>query len=158
MEYGSGVPSLALQVNTEVAEWKTIGITTNLVALPFKNVVSNCVGNSANWSICLWGAGWIYAPDFYPSGEALFVPGASFNIGAYSNASLTAAVQASTFGTASLKDFADMAAVQLPDLYQPNSTNSYSGSGIGEVVKTLKSKIGFAPNPLVNFMPEYYSY
>ena len=158
MEYGSGVPSLALQVNTEVAEWKTIGITTNLVALPFKNVVSNCVGNSSNWSICLWGAGWIYAPDYYPSGEALFVPGASFNIGAYSNASLTAAVKASTFGTASLKDFANIAAVQLPDLYQPNATNSFSGSGIGEVIKTLKSKIGFTPNPLVNFMPEYYSF
>ena len=158
MEYGSGVPSLALQVNTEVAEWKTIGITTNTVPLPFNNVVSDCVGNSSNWSICLWGAGWIYAPDYYPSGESLFVPGASFNIGAYSNPALTAAVKASTFGTASLKTFADLAAVQLPILYQPNTTNSYAGSGIGEIRNTIKSKIGFTPNSLVNFMPEYYSY
>jgi peptide/nickel transport system substrate-binding protein len=157
-EYGSGVPSLALEVNTEVAQWKVLGINTKAVPLPFNSVVSDCVGNSANWSICLWGAGWIYAPDFYPSGEALYVPGASFNIGNYSNAALTAAVKASTFGTASLKDFADIAAVQLPDLYQPNATNSFSGSGIGEVIKTLKSKIGFTPNSLVNFMPEYYYY
>ena len=158
LEYGSGEQSLTLQVNTEVAEWKTIGITTNAVALPFNNVVSDCVGNSANWSICLWGAGWIYAPDFYPSGEALFVPGASFNIGNYNNPALTSTVKASTFGTASLKDFANLAAVQLPVLYQPNTTNNYSGSGIGEVIKTLKSKIGFTPNSLENFMPEYYSY
>jgi peptide/nickel transport system substrate-binding protein len=158
LEYGSGVPVLLLQVNTEVSEWKTIGIDANTLAEPFDSVVSDCVGNSANWSICLWGAGWIYSPDYYPSGESLFVPGASFNIGAFSNATLTAAVKTTTFGTATLADFANDAAKDLPDLYQPNTTNDYAGSGIAEVVKTLKSKIGFTPNPLENFMPEYYSF
>jgi peptide/nickel transport system substrate-binding protein len=158
LEYGSGVPVLLLQVNTEVSEWKTIGIAANTLAEPFDSVVSDCVGNSANWSICLWGAGWIYSPDYYPSGESLFVPGASFNIGAYSNAALTTAVKASTFGTATLATFANDAAKDLPDLYQPNTTNDYAGSGIAEVIKTLKSKIGFTPNPLENFMPEYYSF
>jgi len=158
LEYGSGVPALALQVNTEVSEWKTIGITTKLLTVPFNSVVSDCVGNSANWSICLWGAGWIYAPDYYPSGESLYVPGASFNIGAFSDPTLTAAVKTTTFGSASLKTFANIAAIDLPDLYQPNTTNNYTGSGIGEVIKTLKSKIGFTPNSLENFMPEYYSF
>jgi peptide/nickel transport system substrate-binding protein len=158
LEYGSGVPVLLLQVNTEVSEWKTIGIDANTLAEPFDSVVSDCVGNSANWSICLWGAGWIYSPDYYPSGESLFVPGASFNIGAFSNPTLTAAVKTTTFGTATLADFANDAAKDLPDLYQPNTTNDYAGSGIAEVVKTLKSKIGFTPNPLENFMPEYYSF
>jgi peptide/nickel transport system substrate-binding protein len=158
LEYGSGVPALLLQVNTEVSEWKTIGIDANTLAEPFDSVVSDCVGNSSNWSICLWGAGWIYSPDYYPSGESLFVPGASFNIGAYSNSALTAAVKTTTFGTATLANFANLAAKDLPDLYQPNQTNDFAGSGIGEVVKTLKSKIGFTPNPLENFMPEYYSF
>ncbi len=158
MLYGSGIPSLALQVNTEVAEWKAIGISTTVTTQPFNGVVSYCVANSAAWSICLWGAGWIYAPDYYPSGESLFVPGASFNIGAFSNAALTKAVKASTFGTASLKQFADIAAQQLPDLYQPNTTNNFVQGGIGEVIKTLKSSIGFTPNPLENFMPEYYHF
>jgi peptide/nickel transport system substrate-binding protein len=158
LEYGSGVPVLLLQVNTEVSEWKTIGIDANTLAEPFDSVVSDCVGNSANWSICLWGAGWIYSPDYYPSGESLFVPGASFNIGAFSNAALTTAVKASTFGTATLASFANDAAKDLPDLYQPNTTNDYAGSGIAEVKDTLKSKIGFTPNPLENFMPEYYSF
>jgi hypothetical protein len=57
-----------------------------------------------------------------------------------------------------LATFANEAAKDLPDLYQPNTTNNYSGSGIGEVIKTLKSKIGFTPNPLENFMPEYCSF
>ncbi len=156
LEYGSGVPVLLLQVNTEVSEWKTIGINATTIPEPFDSVVSDCVGNSGNWSICLWGAGWIYSPDYYPSGESLFVPGASFNIGLFSNAALTAAVKQTTFGTATLANFANLAAQDLPDLYQPNTTNNYSGSGIGEVIKTLKSKIGFTPNPLENFMPEYY--
>jgi hypothetical protein len=51
---------------------------------------------------------------------------------------------------------ANCAAQQLPVLYQPNGTNAYSGQGIGEVIKTLKSKDGFTPNSLTNFNPEYY--
>jgi peptide/nickel transport system substrate-binding protein len=158
MLYGSGVPSLQTQVDTEVSEWRSLGIDALESGAPFNSVVSDCVSNSSTWSICLWGAGWIYAPDYYPSGESLFVPGASFNIGAYSNPALTATVKASTFGTASLKSFANLAAQQLPVLYQPNQPNGYSGSGIGEVIKTLKSSISFTPNSLVNFMPEYYHF
>ncbi|MBW4030601.1 MAG: hypothetical protein HIU57_08020 [Acidobacteria bacterium] len=156
MEYGSGIPALAVQVATEVSEWKSIGINAKTLAEPFNKVVGDCVSNAANWSICLWGAGWIYAPDYYPSGESLFVPGASFNIGAYNYAPLTAAVKQTTFGTENLAKFANIAAQQLPVLYQPNSTNAYSGGGIGEAIKTLKSKVGFTPNSLTNFMPEYY--
>lgn len=156
--YGSGVPILAVQVNTEVSEWKSIGIDIKVITEPFNQVVGICTARTSFWSICLWGAGWTYAPDYYPSGESLFVPGASFNIGDYSNAALTASVKASTFGTASLKSFANIAAVQLPDLYQPATTNDYIGGGIGEIVKTLKSSIGFSPSPLQAFTPEYYHY
>jgi peptide/nickel transport system substrate-binding protein len=156
--YGNGEPSITLQVTTEVAEWNTIGIATTVSTQPFNAVVSDCVGNSGNWSICYWGAGWIYAPDYYPSGESLFVPGASFNIGAYSNAALTASVKASTFGKASLAKFANLAAQQLPILYQPAASENYVAAGVGEAIKTLKSKIGFIPNPLENFMPEYFSF
>ena len=125
---------------------------------PFNSVISTCSANSGKWSICYWGAGWIYSPEYYPSGETLFTPGASFNIGNFNNAALNAAVQKTDFGTASLGKFANIAAQQLPDLYQPNTTNDFVAGGIGEVINTLKSKIGFSPNPLETFMPEYYSF
>ena len=32
-----------------------------------------------------WGAGWIFAPDYYPSGEAIFQTGAGSNSGDYSD-------------------------------------------------------------------------
>ncbi|MGH3732643.1 MAG: ABC transporter substrate-binding protein [Acidimicrobiales bacterium] len=156
--YGSGIPFFTLQVNTEVSEWKSIGMSVKVITEPFDQVVSICTARANLWSICLWGAGWTYFPDYYPSGESLFVPGASFNIGKYDNPALTATVKASTFGTASLKAFANLAAVQLPDLYQPATTNDYIGGGIGEIIKTLKSSIGYSPSPIQVFTPEYYHY
>ena len=150
--YGSGIPSLETQVTTEVSEWQSIGIDAQESPAPFNQVVGDCVSNSSNWSICLWGAGWIFAPDYYPSGEWGFVPGASFNIGAYSNPTMTALVKATTFGTATLAGYANYLAKQLPVLFQPNAVSP------GEVSKSLKSGIGFAPNPLQNFMPEYFHF
>jgi peptide/nickel transport system substrate-binding protein len=156
--YDSGVPVTALQVDAEVSEWKSVGIAMTVSSAPFNTVISTCSADSGKWSICYWGAGWIYSPEYYPSGETLFTPGASYNIGNYDNASLNAAVEKTDFGTASLGQFANIAAVQLPDLWQPNTTNDFVAGGIGEVINTLKSKIGFSPNPLETFMPEYYSF
>ena len=48
--------------------------------------------------------------------------------------------------------YAKYAAQQLPVLYQPNPVAP------DEIIKTLKSSIGFTPNPLGNFLPEYYSF
>ena len=65
-------------------------------------------------------------------------------------------MKASTFGTATLATSPTTRRRTCRSLYQPNTTNDYAG-GIAEVMNTLKSKIGFTPNPLENFMPEYYS-
>jgi peptide/nickel transport system substrate-binding protein len=158
MEYESGSPSIQIEVAAEVSEWKSIGINVTTTSAPFNLIIGNCISKPSTWGICFWGAGWIYSPDYYPSGESLFVPGASFNIGLYSNPTLTAAVKSTTFGSASLAQFSNLAAYDLPVLYQPNQTDAYSGAGIGEVLKTLKSVNGFTPNSLTNFMPEYFHF
>lgn len=154
--YDSGAPVTALQVDAEVSEWKSIGVSMKVSSAPFNTVISECSANSGKWSICYWGAGWIYSPEYYPSGETLFTPGASFNIGNFNNAQINAATNQTDFGTASLGNFANIAANVLPDMYQPNTTNDFVAGGIGEVINTLKSKIGFSPNPLQTFTPEYY--
>ncbi|MGB8180364.1 MAG: hypothetical protein WCF63_09385, partial [Acidimicrobiales bacterium] len=66
----------------------------------------------------------------------------------------TADIKATTFGTASLKAYAEFTAKQLPVLFQPQADPT------GEILKTLKAKSvngvnGLAQNPLQNFMPEY---
>jgi peptide/nickel transport system substrate-binding protein len=154
--YGSGSPATTLMINAEVSEWESIGIGIKLSSAPFNLVLSTCSAGSGKWSICYWGGGWIYFPQFYPSGETLFTTGGSFDIGNFNSATLNAAVEQTDFGDASLGHYANLAAEQLPDMYEPNDTNDFEGAGIGEVSKTLRSKNGFSPNPLITFMPEYY--
>jgi len=149
--WASGSPALNDTFNAEVADWAQIGIVFTTSEDTFNNVIADC-NSSAGYEICSWGGGWTYAPDYYPSGETLFTPKGGFNVGSYNSPSMTTLINGTTFGTAKLTSFADYAAKNLPVLYQPQATTA------GEIIKTLKSKIGFTPNPLANFMPEYYHY
>jgi len=149
--WASGTPALDDTFNAEIADWGTIGIVFSHSTDTFNNVIADC-DNGAGYEICSWGGGWTYAPDFYPSGETLFTPKGGFNPGEYKDPHMTTLINATTFGTAKLTDYASYAAQQLPVLYQPQSFAP------GEVIKTLKSSIGFTPNPLGNFMPEYYHF
>ena len=149
--WASGTPALDDTFNAEIADWGEIGIMFTHTTDTFNNVIADC-DNGAGYEICSWGGGWTYAPDFYPSGETLFTPKGGFNPGEYSDPHMTTLINSTTFGTAKLTKYATYAAEQLPVLYQPQSFAP------GEVIKTLKSSIGFTPNPLGNFMPEYYHF
>jgi peptide/nickel transport system substrate-binding protein len=150
--WSSGQPALDDTFNTEVEDWASIGIKFSTATGTFNQVIADCTSAKQQYDICSWGAGWIYAPDFYPSGETLFTTKGGFNPGAYNSPKMNAIINTTTFGTANLTKYAQYAAAQLPVLYQPNPT------AIVEIKKGLKSSIGFAPNPLGNLMPEYYSF
>ena len=144
----SGSTTLDQTLELEITNWQAIGIQIVHSTDDFNNVVNDCTG-AKPFEICSWGYGWSYSPSDYPSGEALFLPGATFNVGAYSDSHMTALIRASIYGTSTLSAYARYASQQLPVLYQPEANS------IGEVAKTLKSSIGFTPNPLGDFMPEY---
>jgi peptide/nickel transport system substrate-binding protein len=151
--WASGTPALDDTFNAEVADWDSIGFKFTHSEETFNDVIGDCEAGT-KFQICSWGGGWSYAPDYYPSGETLFAPGGGFNVGAYSNATETADIKSTTFGTASLKAYAEYTAKQLPVLFQPQADPT------GEILKTLKAKSvngvnGLAQNPLQNFMPEY---
>jgi peptide/nickel transport system substrate-binding protein len=156
--YDSGAPITQLEVETQVSEWKTLGINVSTSSATFSSVITTCAANSGKWSICWWGAGWIYSPAIYPTGEILYTPKASFNIGDFNSPIVNAETQATDFGTANLGRFSNSIAKLLPDLWEPNDTNNYVSGGIGEMSKSLKSDIGFSPSPLGDLMPEYYHY
>jgi peptide/nickel transport system substrate-binding protein len=152
--WASGTPALDDTFNAELSDWASIGIKFAHTEATFNDVISDCEAGTA-YEVCSWGGGWSYAPDYYPSGETLFAPGGGFNVGTYSNATETADIKATTFGTASLKAYAEETATQLPVLFQPEADPT------AEILKTLRSKDvnginGLAQNPLQNFMPEYY--
>ncbi|HVB71529.1 MAG TPA: ABC transporter substrate-binding protein [Acidimicrobiales bacterium] len=144
-------PSLALVMYAEAASWRTLGIGVDVQTASLANVAADCQGGTG-FEICAWGTGWTYSPDYYPSGEALFAPGGGFNVGTYDDAKMTSLISASIHRSGTLSAYATYAAHQLPVLYQPQATV------IQEVAKGLKSSAGFAPNPLGNFMPEYFHF
>ena len=68
-----------------------VGIKLNLKPEPFNQVIAlaggNCVvtKSSCNWDLANWGGGWDYVPDYYPTGEELFMCGVPANSGGYCN-------------------------------------------------------------------------
>jgi peptide/nickel transport system substrate-binding protein len=118
-------------------------------------VAGACFGGAAAWELCGYG-GWIYAPDYYPSGEVLFAKGSGSNSGGYSSTEMNALIAATTTnGHAALNasvapygtSFAEFSASDDPFLWQPTPT------GFIEQAKSVKGAL--PPNPLNNFNPEY---
>lgn len=149
--WAAGSASLDQTLTAEIANWQSLGIQITHSTDSFNNVISDCTG-AKPFELCAWGYGWSYVPSNYPSGESLFLPGGDFNVGTYTNSKMTSLIKGSIYGTSNLSAYATFAAQQLPVLYQPQANS------IGEVARVLKSSIGFAPNPLGDFMPEYFHY
>jgi peptide/nickel transport system substrate-binding protein len=147
----TGSATLDQTLTAEIANWQSLGILVNHSTDTFNNVLSDCTG-AKPFEICAWGYGWSYVPSDYPSGEALFLPGGDFNVGTYANAQMSSLIKGSTYGTTNLSAYATFAAQQLPVLYQPQANS------IVEVARALRSSVGFTPNPLGDFMPEYFRY
>jgi peptide/nickel transport system substrate-binding protein len=152
--WASGTPALDDTFNAEVADWDSIGFKFSHTEATFNDVIADCEAGT-KYEVCSWGGGWSYAPDYYPSGETLFAPGGGFNVGGYSNATETADIKATTFGTASLKTFAEYTAKQLPVLFQPQADPTIEYAKNLSAIK-VNGIAGLAQNPLQNFMPEYY--
>jgi peptide/nickel transport system substrate-binding protein len=146
--YASGSPALTQEITAEVSDWADIGIKVATSTESFNAVIGDCSGGT--FELCMWGGGWTFVPNYDPTGETLFAVGGGFNVGDYSNATMTADIKATDFGHANLTSYANFAAQNLPVIYEPEATPT------GEIIKTLHSKIGFAGSPILNFMPEYY--
>ena len=94
-----------------------------------------------------WGAGWIFAPDFYPTGESIFQTGANSNAGSYSDPVNDANILATTTTQTPLTQYENYLAEQLPVIFQPNTVTQLT-----EVANGLN---GVLPqSPLQNIYPE----
>ena len=76
LQYVSGTPAL----DQEMAQFKTdfaqAGIAINLSTAPFDTVIGNASGctpgTPCTWDMEFWGGGWIYDPDYEPTGDELW--------------------------------------------------------------------------------------
>ncbi len=152
----SGDPAVTAQTNDEDTYIKNAsGIQVQATFEPANTVQGACFGGAAAWELCGYG-GWIYAPDYYPSGEVLFAAGSSSNSGGYASAEMNQLIhETTTNGSLALnaKDstyhtsFAQWTVTDVPFLWQPTPASFV------EVINSLKGQQ--PPNPLDDFNPEY---
>jgi len=149
LQYAGGTQSITQLMNTEKSSWAQAGINVNLTTATFNTVIGTavpCSGSSCTWQMENWGGGWIFAPDYYPSGEDLFQTGASSNGGSYSDPHADTLIKATTQGNADLSAYENYLAQQLPVVWQPNAVT------VAEINKKL---VGVTPiNALLTLNPE----
>jgi peptide/nickel transport system substrate-binding protein len=153
-DYASGSQALDQQMQQYKSDASKAGIELNVKQKPFNSVIGEAVPctssqSTCGWQMANWGGGWIYAPDFLPTGESLFTTGAGSNSGSYSDPKMDQLIAASQQqnGTEPLYKYEDYAAEQLPVIYQPNSyTVAATSTHVGGVVY----------NPLLTLTPEYW--
>ena len=151
LEYASGSTSLTQLMNAEKSSWAQAGINITLNSASFNTVLGNAVpcsstDSACSWTLENWGGGWIFAPDYYPTGEAIFQTNAGSNSGDYSNTTNDNNIQKTISTNQSLTQYENYLAKQLPVVWQPNSV------AVVEVKKSLKNVAPF--DPLQQLTPE----
>jgi len=124
-----------------------------VTATTFNNVLGQAVPTNHTWDLNNWGGGWIYAPDYYPTGELIFSSGAGSNSGAYSNKTIDQLIDDTTTqsGVQVMQTYEDALAKDLPVVWQPTFA-----SALTETATALK---GTQPvNPFGFITPENWHY
>ncbi len=83
----------------------SVGINLIINGGTFDQTLAKDTPSSTSWDLYT-GSGWIYAPDFYPSGEGLWLTGSGGNSGSYSNATNDKNVLGTLNGSVSLNTYA----------------------------------------------------
>ena len=167
LEYQSGVvvtQEEALDLKSEAAQ---VGIDIQLSTAPFAQVVSKAINcgphgfaapssSKCSWTALDWGAGWVYAPDYEPTGETLFTTGAGSNFSVYSNSTADRLIAATTTVPESktaptLVAYEKYMEDQLPVVFFPTATGNPTSAAVDLVSKHLG---GFNNNAYTNLTPE----
>lgn len=155
LPYATGVSWIDSEMTQLKSQASQVGIQLQLQPKPFNQVTAigggGCVvtKSSCAWDFANWGGGWIFAPDYYPSGETLFESGSAANSSGYKNAQNDNLINATLTNGAMtpLYTWQDYASTQLPEIWQPN--------GVYELTEVASNLHGVLPQaPTLNLTPE----
>ena len=137
--------SVARQVGIEIT-LKEVTPTT------IASTILSCEPSQAacSWQLGQYGAGWVFEPDHYPSGEEIFETGALGNVANYSNPATDRLIEATTKtlaagAQAALDAYQDQVRLELPNFWQPSP---------GTLVTVQSNLHGFVPNAYGFISPE----
>jgi peptide/nickel transport system substrate-binding protein len=139
--YANGLSWVAQELLQLQSSAATVGIKLNLKPEPFDDVVSADAGNCVvakipcNWDMADWGLGWSFAPDYYPTGETLFLCGAIANSSGYCEPTNDAMIEKTLTSTnlSYMYSWQDYLATQLPVQWQVNAPYE-----VNEIANNLK--------------------
>ncbi len=132
--YASGLAWITAEMTQLQSNALALGIKLNLEPKPFDQVTALAAGNCVvakipcNWDLANWGGGWIFAPDYQPTGETLFMCGAVANSGGYCSSTNDSLID-KTLTSSDLNNmytWQDYLAPQLPMEWQPNAVSTLS--------------------------------
>lgn len=149
LQYASGQAAVTQEMEYYQTQFAEVGIKLNLSQASFNTVISAALPTSHTWDIENWGGGWLYSPDYYPTGEELYATGAGSNSNGYSDPEADSLITATTTssGLTPLYNYEDYLTAQLPVMWEANPDYS-----LVEVKNNLK---GTTPlDPLLNLNPE----
>jgi peptide/nickel transport system substrate-binding protein len=155
LPYAAGTSWIAQEMTQLRSNASLVGIKINPQPESFGQVAAQAVGNCkvaklpCNWDMANWGSGWLFGPDFAPTGEVLFKCGAIANSGGYCDRQNDALInQTLTSGNlSSMYRWENFLATQLPVIFQPNGVYQLT-----EIVSNLK---GVTPqSPTLSIEPE----
>ena len=151
MQFATGITSQTEAVDDEISSWASAGIHVNETTSTFDTVIGNATactpGPSCTWEFQDWAGSWVYSPDIYPTGEELFATGAVANYGSYSNPQADTFIKETDFTNASLDNYENLMAKDVPVIYLPDQVQS--------LTETQNDLRGVVPqNPLSTITPE----
>jgi peptide/nickel transport system substrate-binding protein len=156
LPFASGLATVDTAMQSMKSNAAKVGIQLELSTAPFNTIIGEatpCSGPKCTWELANWGGGWVFAPDYYPTGESIFGTGAASNSGSYSDKAVDALIHDTNIksGPEPMKTYEDALATRLPVIWQPNYTYSLT-----EIANGLS---GVTPqNPFAALTPESWHY
>ncbi len=153
VSYASGSATIAHMLEDIQQAWAAEGIRVQLQSespTSLGGLVSS-PSEASKWAIGGWW-NWSYLPDYYPSGGALFMPGAGVNYGNYTDPTMEQLIRLTYQGGTSaqirkrFQSYQRYAAQQLPVLYVPTPDKIY-------VVANTVHGVAKNFNPILTFTP-----
>ena len=114
-------PPIPNQAAAEKTTWSSEGINVRIHKATFNTVISVAVPcpKGCSWQLANWGGGWVFSPDYYPTGEELFSPGAGANSGMWTTPKSNALVKATDLKTGTLPQYENYLTKVVPVIWQP---------------------------------------
>ena len=133
-------------------DWNAIGVAVTATANTLNNLATACTSTSTTpWSMCWSGTAWTYEPNYYPSGEQMFVSGASAECGWVRR---HANERARRRGHARQVHAQHLRAVRGGPVAGPLLADA---ENIIETSRSLNSSIGWAPTRSGHFFPSTFT-